>query len=175
MTDGLKVDIDAGSFIRCCQFWCMMTLLSITSQRNLIMDQKMYINTFTAKQSVSNNELNYFIKEWPQIFGHLNSGERMGIIREMRSTNGYVLQTDHGLEGWDSFQTDYFEVKSILNPEWEGYEWEIKERERTLKVKNRAFEIDQILDKAVNGDTLAAIEFCKIYHSGELNFSGPTA
>lgn len=141
-----------------------------------IMDQKMYITTFTFK-FINGKLLDIvkIIKAFPQYFCNLTTPQCLEVARKMCSDKGYTIQTDYSMNDHAGLYSKGICCKSTLNPEWEGYEWEIKERERTLKVKNRAFEIDQLLKKAVNGDGIAAIEFCKIYHSGELNFAGPIA
>lgn len=115
------------------------------------------------------------MKSFPQYFGDFTTPQCLEIARKMCSTAGYTFQTDYSMNNDAKLYSVGIQCQSILNPVWEGYEWEIKERERTLKVKNRAFVIDQLLNKTVNGDGIAAIEFCKIYHSGELHFAGSIA
>ena len=140
------------------------------------MDQKMYITTMTYN-STNGKLLDVvkMMKSFPQYFDDFTTPQCLEIARKMCSTMGYTFQTDYSMNNDAKLYSSGIHSQSILNPEWEGYEWEIKERERTMKVKNRAFEIDQLLNKALNGDGIAAIEFCKIYHSGELNFAGPIA
>lgn len=136
----------------------------------------MYLTTFKVQRAVPNGELATLIKKLPQVFGeNLTATQKMTLIRAMRSFHGLTIETDHNWQNTERFRHDLVEVESVLNPAWQGYDWEIAERERTVKVKNRAHEIDQLLTKALNGDATSALEFCKIYSSGELNVAGPCA
>lgn len=140
------------------------------------MEAKMYLTTFKVQRAVSNFELIDVIKEWPQLFGeNLTASRKMTLIRDMRSFHGLTIETDHNWQNTERFRHDLVEVESVLNHQWQGYDWEIAERERTVKVKNRAHEIDQLLTKALNGDVASALEFCKIYSTGELTIAGPYA
>lgn len=136
----------------------------------------MYLTTFKVNQAVSNSQIVKVITEWPQLFGeNLTATQKMALIRDMRSFHGLTIETDHNWQNTERFRHDLVEVTSVLNQQWQGYDWEITERERAMKVKNRAYEIDQLLTKALNGDAASALEFCKIYNSGELFVAGPYA
>ena len=129
--------------------------------------EKKYLTTFKIKDCflfnfMLNSETISEIKQTIPDFFLLSPADRMHVVREMQCLRGYTIQTNSVIQS-----TKHIEVTTNLN-----------ERSKTHLIDELAYatntdsvEIDKLLNAAIEGDSDAAIKFCKLFKADKLQSS----